>query len=310
MAIASPETSKRLVVQRLIRATREEVFAAWTDPESIAQWMCPGSIQSAEARLDVRVGGKFRIVMKEGVKEYDHTGEYQVVDPPSKLVFTWISKGTDNRPTLVTVELQDLDPYCQLTLTHERFVTPEAVRQHEGGWTDIVNKLASSFEKGAVKKPEEKTDFFMNLMYAVPARTLYQQFSTAEGIRRWWTRDCEMEERVGGKAAFRFPKAGFHAVVTITRLEPERCVEWTCIDSKHPEKSGFNNLRDWVGTSLRFEFEAVDESHSRLKFTHAGLAPLECFGVCSNSWSYYLNDSLRAYLEAGVGKPYQDDPAT
>ncbi|HEX9137404.1 MAG TPA: hypothetical protein VF905_10745, partial [Nitrospirota bacterium] len=111
-------------------------------------------------------------------------------------------------------------------------------------------------------------------------------------------------------AAFHFPKAGFHAVVTITRLEPERCVEWACIDSKHPEKSGFNNLRDWVGTNLRFEFEAVDEAHSRLKFTHAGLAPLECFGVCSNSWSYYLNDSLRDYLEAGVGKPYQDDSAT
>lgn len=278
MAIASPEPAKRLVVRRLIRASCEEVFAAWTDPESIAQWMCPGGIQTAEARLDVRVGGKFRIVMKEGVKEYDHTGEYQVVEPPSKLVFTWISKGTDNRPTLVTVELQDLDPYCQLTLTHERFVTPEAVRQHEGGWTDIVNKLASSFEKAAVKKPEEKSDFFMNLKYAVSARTLYQQFSTAEGIRRWWTRDCEMEEQVGGKAAFRFPKAGFHAVVTTTRLEPERCVEWACIDSKHPEKSGFNNLRDWVGTSLRFEFEAVDDSHSRLKFTHAGLAPLDVFG--------------------------------
>jgi hypothetical protein len=29
--------------------------------------------------------------------------------------------------------------------------------------------------------------------------------------------------------------------------------------------------------------------------------------VCSNSWSFYLNDSLRDYLEQGAGQPYGDD---
>jgi uncharacterized protein YndB with AHSA1/START domain len=310
MTKESREAAPRLVVRRLIRATREEVFAAWTDPQSVSQWMCPGGIKTAEAWMDVRVGGKFRILMKDGEREYDHTGEYQRIEPPSKLVFTWILKGTDNQPTLVTVELQDLDPYCQLTLTHEKFATPGAVEHHEKGWTDIVNKLAASFGKGVEKRPEGGTDFSMKLKFAVPARKLYQQFSMADGIRHWWTLDCEMEEQVGGKAAFRFPKAGFYAVVKVARLEPGRCVEWACIDSKHPEKSGFDNLHDWVGTSLRFEFETVDEDHTQLKFTHAGLAPLECFEVCSNSWSFYLNDSLRAYLEGGVGKPYHDDSAT
>lgn len=307
MADHSRDTANRLVVRRLIRAPREDVFAAWTDPDSIAQWMCPGEIQAAEAKLDVRVGGKFTIVMKDRQKEYEHTGEYQKVEPPSKLVFTWISKGTDNAPTLVTVEFQDLDPYCQLILTHERFVKPAAVRQHEAGWTDILNKLAGHFEKSAAKRSEEKEDFSMTLKFAAPARKLYEQLATADGIRHWWTHHCEMEERVGGQAAFRFPKAGFHAVVRIARLEPDRVVEWVCIDSRHPEKSGFSNLRDWVGTTLRFEIAAVDQGHSRLRFTHAGLAPLECFGVCSNSWSYYLNDSLRDYLEQGAGKPYRDE---
>jgi uncharacterized protein YndB with AHSA1/START domain len=71
----SRDTANRLVIRRLIRAPREDVFAAWTDPSSIAQWMCPGGIKTAEAQLDARVGGKFRIVMKDGQKEYDHTGE-------------------------------------------------------------------------------------------------------------------------------------------------------------------------------------------------------------------------------------------
>lgn len=48
----------RLVVRRLIQASREEVFAAWTDPESIKHWMCPGDIVEAEAHLDLRPGGR------------------------------------------------------------------------------------------------------------------------------------------------------------------------------------------------------------------------------------------------------------
>ncbi len=136
-----------LVVRRLIPATREEVFAAWTDPDSMAEWMCPGDIRSATAKLDVRVGGKLHIVMKGDDIDYEHTGQYRVVEPPSKLAFTWISKGTDHQPTLVTVELLELGRWCELVLTHENFVKPDAVQKHKGGWTSIAGKLAAYFEK-------------------------------------------------------------------------------------------------------------------------------------------------------------------
>jgi uncharacterized protein YndB with AHSA1/START domain len=266
--------------------------------------MCPGNVKSAEAQLDVRVGGRFRILMKDGEREFDHRGEYLVVERPSKLVFTWTSKGTDNRATLVTVELVAAGDQCDLTLTHDKLPTLEARDKHENGWTDIVRRLAEHLESRGASEP--RSDFSMKLTYAAPASKLYEQFSTQEGIRNWWTRTCELEERVGGVGSFQFPKAGFYATVRIDRLEPGRCVEWICTDSKHPESSGFDNLRDWIGTRLRFEVEPIGGDKSRLVFTHAGLAPLECFGVCSNSWSYYLNDSLRDYLEQGGGKPYKD----
>ena len=78
----------KLVIRKLIPASREEVFAAWTEAESVAQWMCPGQVITVPAQLDVRVGGSFRILMKSETEDVEHTGEYQVVDPPSKLVFT------------------------------------------------------------------------------------------------------------------------------------------------------------------------------------------------------------------------------
>lgn len=142
----------RLVVRKIIPASREEVFAAWIDPESIRDWMCPGETVTAEARLDPRVGGSYRIVMKSPTREVDHTGEYLVVEPPAKLVFTWISNSTGNQPTLVTVELFERGGACELVLTHERFTNAEAVRRHQGGWSQIVDKLAAHLAKHRMKR--------------------------------------------------------------------------------------------------------------------------------------------------------------
>jgi uncharacterized protein YndB with AHSA1/START domain len=132
----------KLTIRRVIDAPREEVFAAWLDPESIRQWMCPGDVTSTEAQLDPRVGGRFRILMHAPQGDYDHTGEYTIIDRPSKLVFTWISKGTDHQSTLVTVELFDRGGRTELVLTHNRFPRKEAVEQHRRGWGSAVDKLA------------------------------------------------------------------------------------------------------------------------------------------------------------------------
>ena len=146
MAMQAPATHK-LVIRRKMPVPREAVYAAWTDPESMSKWMCPGDVVSAEAKLDVRVGGSYRILMKGGKQEYDHTGTYQIVEPPSKLAFTWISKGTDNQQTLVTLEFLDHGKESELVLTHERFASEDMMKRHQSGWTQIVEKLADHLKK-------------------------------------------------------------------------------------------------------------------------------------------------------------------
>jgi uncharacterized protein YndB with AHSA1/START domain len=114
-----------------------------------------------------------------------------------------------------------------------------------------------------------------------------------------------MDATVGGRAAFRFPIYGFYAVVRITALEPPRRVEWRVVASRHPANSGFVDLHDWIGTRISFEIEPIDATHSRLHFAHHGLVPLECSTVCTSGWSFFLGQSLRHYLETGVGQPTQ-----
>ena len=133
----------RVVVRRRMPAPREIVYQAWIDPEGIREWMCPGDVISAEATLDVRVGSSFRIVMKAKDRVHDHTGTYQVVDPPSKLVFTWAGADNPGAITLVTVEFVEHGDESELIITHERFTKADLAQRYEMGWGTIAGKFAA-----------------------------------------------------------------------------------------------------------------------------------------------------------------------
>jgi uncharacterized protein YndB with AHSA1/START domain len=129
-------------IRRKMPAPREVVYEAWIDPQGIREWMCPGDVTSAEAVLDVRVGGAYRIVMKGKERDHVHTGVYRVVEPNAKLVFTWTQEGNDVI-TLVTVEFLAHGNESELVLTHERFTKPDVAKRYESGWGTISEKLSS-----------------------------------------------------------------------------------------------------------------------------------------------------------------------
>src|SRR4051794_2960908 len=118
--MSSSTSGETLVVRRVIPAPRERVFAAWLDPARLSKWMRPGGVTGATVEVDPKVGGKFRIVMIEGPKHFEHTGEYLVIEPPERLEFTWISDATDHRPTVVTIEFLEREAETELVLTHRR----------------------------------------------------------------------------------------------------------------------------------------------------------------------------------------------
>jgi uncharacterized protein YndB with AHSA1/START domain len=124
------------------------VFDAWLDSESMAHWMRPGDCSHATVTVDARVGGGFRIVMDGPTHgAVEHHGEYLAIEPPSRLSFTWISKHTDNRPTVVTIEFHERESGTELVLTHRRLPPPE-VENHRWGWTEIMRVLEETLSKG------------------------------------------------------------------------------------------------------------------------------------------------------------------
>jgi uncharacterized protein YndB with AHSA1/START domain len=139
----SADGKHRIVARRKMPAPREIVYQAWIDPEGMREWMCPGDVVSAEAVLDVRVGGSFRIIMKSNSQVHEHTGIYQIVEPPAKLAFTWSAVESPGEITLVTVEFIPHGDESELVITHERFTNPDLAQRYETGWGTIAEKFAA-----------------------------------------------------------------------------------------------------------------------------------------------------------------------
>ena len=138
---------------RIIRAPRSRVYQAWTNPEIMKQWIGPANMHCSEARLDVRVGGKYRIQVLPDVPPADDPnrsssaeGEYTKIVPNELLQFTWIPSWNVGEQSLVTVTLRDVPDGTQITILHEKFETETSRNGHNNGWTGSLDKLAKSLE--------------------------------------------------------------------------------------------------------------------------------------------------------------------
>lgn len=137
------ETVPTLVLERVIASTAQKIFDLWTRPELMTRWMSPyPGVVDSEAAADVRVGGAYKLSMGSAGSRCEIEGTYLVVDPPTKLVFTWCGPPTAGANTLVTLDLKPLKTGTKLTLTHEKLPTPEVRQSHRRGWANMFDHLS------------------------------------------------------------------------------------------------------------------------------------------------------------------------
>ena len=141
--MAEIEQRPSLKIVRKFNVEPAKVWRACTDPEALTQWMGPSDDFSTRVvEIDVRVGGRYRIVMQapDG-EEHDVSGIYREVVPNRKLVYTWAWKSTPERESLVTMELRAAGAGTELTLLHEKFFDGDARDRHNQGWITCISRL-------------------------------------------------------------------------------------------------------------------------------------------------------------------------
>jgi uncharacterized protein YndB with AHSA1/START domain len=164
MTTASGATRRQLVFTRTFDAPRQVVFAAWTQAKKLARWWGPHGMTNPECELDLRVGGRYRIVMRapNGV-EFPLKGEYREVMPSERLVFTidaeehpaqWHEMLRSERPAnsteeglraVVTVRFAERAGRTKITIVneYESVQTRDAVVKMgtSDGWAQSLERL-------------------------------------------------------------------------------------------------------------------------------------------------------------------------
>ena len=121
----------------------EKVWRAWTDAEALKKWWAPESGGVALAELDVRVGGRYRIVFGGPDNNANEVaGVYREVVANRKLSFTWSwPRTTPERESLVTIVFRRAGEGTELQFRHEQFFDEVSRDNHKRGWTAALDKL-------------------------------------------------------------------------------------------------------------------------------------------------------------------------
>jgi uncharacterized protein YndB with AHSA1/START domain len=140
---SSESVRATLVVRKTIRATAQFLFDAWTRPDHLKQWWGPANVTCVDAMVDLRVGGGYRLANRfpDGNVLWI-VGEFEVIEPPDKLVYTWRLESEPQESERVTVLFEPRDGATEVIVMHERIPDADRRKQHEQGWIGCLDGLA------------------------------------------------------------------------------------------------------------------------------------------------------------------------
>lgn len=138
-----------ITITRVFDAPREVVFRAWTDPDHVAKWFGPAGfdVPRESVEVDLRAGGRFRLLMVRGDSGMEHPIDYEVVEVSEPELLVLRSEPNPqvglHRGTVARIELQEEGGKTRMTLTDGPY-TEDGARGAGGGWEGAFDKLEAS----------------------------------------------------------------------------------------------------------------------------------------------------------------------
>jgi uncharacterized protein YndB with AHSA1/START domain len=109
-------TDTQILITREFNAPRHLVYRAWTVPEMVSRWWSAGLGEVTRVDIDLRVGGRWRWVLVADGVEAAFRGEYRVLVPDERIVYTEVFEGAPGAEALNTLTLADSDGRTSLAL--------------------------------------------------------------------------------------------------------------------------------------------------------------------------------------------------
>lgn len=124
--IQAPEGIPFIDVSRAFDAPRDLVFRAFTEPDLLVQWLGPDTYEMVIDEYDVRAGGSWRYIHRDGNgNEYGFHGVFHGKPSPDGFVQTFEFEGAPGHVSLDELVLEERDGRT-IVRTHSVFQSLEA----------------------------------------------------------------------------------------------------------------------------------------------------------------------------------------
>ena len=140
-------------------------------------------------------------------------------------------------------------------------------------------------------------DFTTTLVVEATPEAAYEAINN---VRGWWSEEIDgSTDQLN--AVFKYHYEDVHrAEMRIIELVPNKKVVWLVLDNYFKFTK---DKSEWKNTKIIFEITPKDNK-TEIRFTHLGLVPqYECFEICRDAWTSYIQNSLRGLITSGKGKP-------
>ena len=138
--------------------------------------------------------------------------------------------------------------------------------------------------------------------------TLSAAFNAINNVRGWWSEEIEgSTDKLND--VFNYHYEDVHRCkIKLTEMVPNKKVVWLVLDNYFKFTK---DKTEWTGTKVIFDITEKDNK-TEIRMTHQGLVPqYECYDICRDSWTNYIQNSLRSLITTGKGKPNgKDKPQT
>jgi hypothetical protein len=119
-------------------------------------------------------------------------------------------------------------------------------------------------------------------------------------FRAWWSEEIEGITDQLNETFFYHYKDVHLCKIKLVEIIPDKKLVYKVLDNE------FNFTKDkteWINTKLIFDI-LPENGKTKLVFTHEGLVPTyECYDVCEDAWTSYIQGSLYSLITTGKGKP-------
>jgi uncharacterized protein YndB with AHSA1/START domain len=149
--MATATTDDRvLTLSRVIAASPEKLFDAWTKPDIILKWWGPEGATVTDHSLDVRIGGAWKTAFLNAGNRFVCSGIYKLIERPRRLALTWAWQQPDGErghETVVEVSFEKIERGTRMTIVQKTFADAGQTALHNQGWTSSLNKFVRLFVK-------------------------------------------------------------------------------------------------------------------------------------------------------------------